>query len=293
MTKHRDLLARHSFALIDRAAVHQRPWHDSLPMLPLVPRELRSDESDMPALLALNPDEPYFDLLEQNLISAEENPSEHFLSCLLVVGHSVNIKILTAHLTSRLVLSSPQGKVFLRYYDHRVFPHLVRILSQPYLKSLFGPHEQVVQWTYRFQNDWITVPAPDTSNGVAHYWYANAETREKLEYTGLINSVLRKYSRQLKRPWQSPEEFEKYIDSAETAILLGQRLYHLSATEDLVAFGLHALKYGADFHRLDPIQRILHDEARRKLGDYAFTTEGFTHDEWAQITSETPFNQRI
>jgi len=291
MSTHGDLLKQHNFALIDRAAVHHKPWHDSLPMLPLAPERLRSDEAAMPALLALGPDAPYLDLLEQSLIAAEEDPSWHLLSCLLVADPDLSADDLADHLTSRLILDSPQGKVFLRYYDHRVFPHLARILAPARLKSLFGPEKQVLQWTYRFQHEWITVPIPEITEGVPLYWSVDAKTREKLEYTGLINTVLHKHSRHLKRPWQDWEEYEKHIDPAEAAIVLGQHRYHLSATDDLTAFGLQALTYGKDFHLFPAIQRILCDETQRKPGDYAFATEGFTPDEWAEIVTETSFEK--
>jgi len=293
MTAHRELLERHNFALIDRAAVHHRPWHDSLPMVPLAPEILPSDEAAMPALLALEPDAPYLDVLERSLIAAEENPSWHLLSCLLVVAPEVGPDDLADHLTSRLILDSPKGKVLLRYYDHRVFPHLVRTLSPAQLQALFGPEEQVWQWTYRFQNEWITVPAPEITEGVPLYWQVDARTREKLEYTGLINTVLRKRSQHLKRPWQDWKEYENNIDPAEAAIVLGQHRYRLSAPDDLAAFGLHALNHGADFHLYPFIQRILCDETRRKPGDYAFATECLTHDEWAEIVTETPLEKYV
>jgi len=244
----------------------------------------------MPAMLVLDPDAPWFDLLVMNLKLAEEDPGEHLISCLLAVDPAVSTGSLAFHLTSRLILGSPQGEVFLRYYDYRVFPHLVREFSPMYLKSLFGPKGQIQEWTYRFQNEWITVPVPEVTEGVPLYWHIDDETHKKLEYTGLLETTLRGYRKHLARPWQSREEYEDHIGPAKAAIVLAQRCYHLSAPDDLTAFGLHALCFGANFHLLPSIHRLLHDGTLQNPGDYAYVTEGFAQDDWARITAETPLN---
>ena len=140
------LLAQHQYALVDREVASEDALK-GLPLIPLIPDELEGDVNAMPALLPFGPKATYMERLAVSMKAGETDPRLNPVSTLIVVSPSVKQKALKDHLVSRLIVTSPQGRTFLRYYSSDIFPHLVRILSPARLKSLFGPLNQVQRWT--------------------------------------------------------------------------------------------------------------------------------------------------
>jgi len=279
-----DLLARHQYALVDRVGAPAEIL-EALPLVLLVPDYLRSDENAMPGLLPLGPDKPYMAYLAECMKAGERNASENPVDTLLVASPDIGQRLLEIHLTSRLIVYSPQGRAFLRYYSSDIFPHLVRILSVERLKSLFGYKAQVCQWTYRFQNEWITVPVPDVNRHVPISCVIRREERESLDIVGDVNKALDAYRKEMGRPWENHAEWNEKACAIDHSISIAQRIYRLDAPADLNAFALQALRHGERFHSHPRIQNLLKETASRPSA-YRDATHGITDDEWAAMATE-------
>jgi len=285
---YRELLLQHQYAFVDRAAASEN-MVAKFPIIPLVPARLKN-ENDIkltPALVPLEPDAPHMELLAACMTLGEKNPSVSPVATLIVVPPHINSARLKAHLISRLIVRSPQGQAFLRYYSADIFPHLVRILSPARLQSLFGPKEQVSQWTYRFQNDWITVPAPEVTEGVPLSWIISQGERESLDLVGEVNKTLDAHQKTMGRPWNDRAEWNEKASAVELSIGVARRLYRLSAPADLIAFGTHTLAYAKRIYTHPRIHGILQDAADHP-GAYHDATRVITHDEWLSMAAELP-----
>ena len=278
------LLARHQYAFVDRAVVPAETL-EGLPIIPLVPRELRSDAQQMPALLPLAPEAPYMERLSVAMKMGEDNATLDPVDTLIAVAPDISQNLLASHLTSRLIVHFQRNKAFLRYYSSDIFPHLVRVLPPGYLKSLFGRRGEVQKWTYRFQGDWISVPVPYVSEGegVPNFWAVTAEQRKVLDIAGEINQTLDEYRAKMGRPWNDCQEWEVKARVTEYSIGIAQQ--HLSDPDDLKAFALHALTHGEHFYRHPAIENILHNAASSP-GAYREATRHLTENEWAKVAAE-------
>jgi len=284
------LLARHQYALVDREATPASTL-EGLPLIALVPDELEADACAMPAILPLGPEMPYMERLAVSMQEGEEDRNLSPIGTLIVVPSSVRLDVLKAHLISRLIVASPQGRAFLRYYRSDIFPHLVRALSPARLKSLFGPSGQVQEWTYRFQNDWITVPAPSITVGVPRHWNVFKDQREALDLVNDVNRVLDTYREKMGRPWKDHAEWEGKIHVAELSIDVARRIYHLRTPDDFIAFAMQALTHDERFYLHPTIQNILRRTASC-AGAYCNATSNIADDEWAKMIAELPLDMR-
>jgi hypothetical protein len=212
------LLARHDYAIIDRAALFDESEAGDLPVEPLVPRILKNDAGKMPWLVPLTPGEPHMEMLAYHLECVEKGSGPCLLSCLLAAPESTPGHM-GIHLTKRLILHSPRGgKDLLRYYDPRVFQNLPRILKPEQLRALYGP---VTAWTFRFQDEWLTLPAPEVSGVVPEYWAVNDAQRVRLNQVILLHPVLDAHRKQLGRPWRDLDEYAAVADAASRALDAG------------------------------------------------------------------------
>jgi len=285
------LLAQHQYALVDREVASEDALK-GLPLIPLIPDELEGDVNAMPALLPFGPKATYMERLAVSMKAGETDPRLNPVSTLIVVSPSVKQKALKDHLVSRLIVTSPQGRTFLRYYSSDIFPHLVRILSPARLKSLFGPLNQVQRWTYRFQSDWITIPAPKITVGVPRHWNVFKDQREALDLVTDVNKVLDTYREKMGRPWKDHLEWEGKIHVAELSVDIARRIYHLRAPEDFIAFAMQALTHDERFYIHPTIQNILLQTASSP-GAYHNATCNFTSDEWAGMIADLSSDTRF
>jgi len=281
-----ELLERHQYALVDRVAISAEILK-RFPLVPLDHWELRNeDDSDqMPALLPLEPGAPHMELLAACMTLGEEEPGANPVATFIVVSPDIKPGRLQTHLSSRLIVQSPQGRAFLRYYSSDVFPHLVRILAPARLKSLFGPEKQVYQWTYRFQNEWITVPVPDVTKGVPLSWIIRREEHESLDLVGEVNKTLDAYQKKMGRPWKDHAEWNEKACAAEHFIRIAQRTHRLDAPADLIAFAMQALAHGERIHSHPRIHNLLKDTASRPSA-YHDAVRHIADDEWVAMAAE-------
>lgn len=142
LIEHR-LLDDHAFALLDQPHARGDNWRD-LPGVSLAPNEVAKDADDLPRLVAVGQlKSAQRDwLLDTLLVSAPETPRP--VAALLVA--EVGFERLAKHLSARLIVQlPPHGKHLFRYYDPRVFRHLLWMASPLQLATLFGP---TMAWTW-------------------------------------------------------------------------------------------------------------------------------------------------
>jgi hypothetical protein len=237
MSDYAALLARHHYAILNKVALFSENWHTRLPLTQLVPETLPGDANKMPILLELKSlDDTNTARLVENLQAAQAGDEECLIASLLAAP-GVRLDDIRHHLTDRLILTSPQGRVFFRYFDPLVFVHLTRILDAPLLAGLYGP--LIRTWTIPFQSEWIALDIPKVT--VARlYWAVRAGQRDRLDRIGAINVTLSQWQQQQARPWHDLTEYLEWAERAEYAIEAAQR-EGLSGSDELSAFALQAL----------------------------------------------------
>ena len=288
MTDYANLLAQHDYALVDRDAHHPDDYSD-LPLIPLVPEQLRSDADLMPGLLALKSlDDATTARLIENLQATQANGEDRLISSLLV-AHGIDQATMQKHLESRLDTASLQGRFLLRYYDPRAFIHFERILTLPWLRGMYGP---ICGWTIPFQDAWLTLPAPEVGLTVSA-WVVTTEDRRTLDRVGPVNMALKAFGKHLGRPWRDLAEYADFAAEADKALITGVQECGLKSADDLIAFAAHTLIYGEGFHQYPCIQRLL--EKVREDRNFGYSGGAITmvsQQEWASIAATADHARR-
>jgi len=237
------LLADHQYAVVDRLNVFLAPWTQAAPMVPLVPRELRGNAEDMPALLAIDPEADWFPNLLEEFATSEKRGAPPPFRNLLVVPEEVDPELLAEHLTERLILHFPEGKAYLRYFDPKNFVHLKRFLRPVELQALYGP---VIRWSIYFDDRWITEFEPGITENVPLHWGVNARQFAALERLRVVNQALFYWRKQLGRPWKNLDEFCAYADQADAMADREQRTQPDERDETIVRAVRH--QFPQNFH---------------------------------------------
>jgi hypothetical protein len=289
-TPQQELLTRHDYALVDRAAIVRESWHENLPWVPIFSHSLRHDVEKCPLLLPLQSlEKPQLAHLCDNLLVAEKQPKFRLFSSLIKVPPDTKQTSLEWHLRKILELHIPRPNVFalLRYYDARVFPHLYRILKTAprpnILYALFGP---ITTWTFLFQNEWISVERPTVPEGanIPKYWAVEAKTWHQIERIGLLNATLRDFIGEINRPWSVLAEYNAIAEKADRALEIARNEYQLTDDDDREAFAMQSLMYGRHFYQHPRIQTLLHD-AQQNQTSYASASALLGEQEWATIAA--------
>lgn len=281
------LIDQYQYGIIDRAALLGDELPSSIEVQALVPDLLADDHAKMPGLVWL-PGLSDTDraLLQENLDSGFRGERQHLLSCLLACDGAIDPPSMARHLIHCLILESPQGKVFLRYYDPRVFQHLEWILEAPQRRALFGPIER---WTVCEPDQPRTIDRPGLCN--SQRWFASAEQRRLLDSVGIINETFKKVFRQ--QPDLTPADTSHREVLARRVIAAidcaGQR-YGIPHENDLIAFAIHALLYGDNFHEYAFMQTLLASLAERGHS-YADASHLIEASAWQQDKSSVLRNE--
>jgi hypothetical protein len=145
-------LAEHSYAIVDRVAVHDLP--EDLELIGLIPPALEDSAALMPALLDLKllSDEQrqtYGRRLEQDALRKQP------LLFSALLHTEANRYDLSVHLEKALILDSGRnGKSYFRFFDPRVFVQLEWLWDIRQSSELLGPIER---WSYMLDGQWRTV----------------------------------------------------------------------------------------------------------------------------------------
>lgn len=248
------LVDQYQYAIIDLGALPEDALPSGLDVKRLVPELLAGDFAKMPGLVCLRsiPDQTRA-LLQENLESAFRGERQHLFSCLLNADDAFETSSIVRHLTSHLILGSPQGKVFLRYYDPRVLQHLEWIFDPSQRRALFGP---ITHWAVCEPLLLRKIARPEIAG--SRRWSVSAEQRQWLDQVGLLNETLEQVRRSqhaLKAAEAGP--LEALARRILAAMEIAEKCYGLSHDQDLIAFATHAVFHGDDFHEQDVVQTLL------------------------------------
>jgi Domain of unknown function (DUF4123) len=152
------LLDEHTFLLLDMAHVKTDFWR-SLPGIPIVPRELVDKVAILPRLVTI----AELDQAQRGKIldALLAKPNGRSLPAAALLATDASADRIIVHLRSRMIVSPPaQEKIWFRFYDPRVFRHLLWMATPDQLATLFGPTRA---WTWRdAQGSWHrSSPPPD------------------------------------------------------------------------------------------------------------------------------------
>jgi hypothetical protein len=287
------LLAEHDYALVDIGMLYADYWHAELPLERLVPELLANEAHLMPGLLSLKAlNEEQNRRFINNLREAAQGRETCLISSLFNAPDA-NAEELKTHLTNRLVLRSPQGKAYFRYFDSRAFIHFERILSPEQIAVLYGP---ITLWTVSFLLDeWLQIKAPKGKNtssentsdkNTSENLSVSAEQREQLNRVSFVNEALNEFKFKTGHSWSSVADYHVQAAQVDRAVAIAMRDYHLTSPNDITNFGIHALLYGEHFHLSPRIQALFQEvETDRYLSYSSAATHNVSDEEWAAVAA--------
>lgn len=288
LSRYEELLAQHDYAMLEGFVSVNAPWCIQTPHTQLVPDFLRSDAEKMPIILPLK--SANLPRLCKNMLAAEQGEEACVISSLFSVPPESDPKLLELYMRHRLILKHPGGESFLRYYDSRVFPHLIRILTPEQLHGFFKMSTAreaslFTRWTFTFQDEWMSLTPSWTGQWHDVKFVSDAQ-RRSLDRVELLNILmLNKYWLATGKHWRNLEDFNAAVNRVEQAILTARRLHGLRFEDDMIAFGLHSLLYGEDFDLHPLITRILQNVASEEAGYYESETALLSDADWQAIAA--------
>lgn len=258
---HRVLLS-HDAALINPQQVEAELW-DDLPCMPLVPPLLQAHAKLMPRLLDLNAmtSEARVQLLERSE-QHRRHSDQPFFSALVTFQKNRNFKKQAHHLTSRLILTGPNsGRCLLRYYDPRVFRHLLWIFNDNQLDRLLCG---VKEWLWLDGNGIWQIFSPNAKTTAALI-HVTPQQWDAIGRVGLLNRCLN---------WLAVGsgfdiaglEQAKQVDQL---LLEAQQQHGLADANDCCLFAEQAMVFGRELHRHPIMAGYL---KRVKEGDVGYQT---------------------
>ena len=279
------------YALIDRLLAPHEALPAGLDIQPLVPPLLRDDEDKMPGLIRLaNLSAKQRQALEKSLIDGERSQAPQAITGLLELAPSpagtaegLDDALLVDHLSAHLLLDSPQGQCFLRYYDGRVFWHLMWMLTPAQRRHLFGSVTRWLVYPARTPRVFLPPQGELPAQGPPPHWQVNASQRFQIERIPLINHALARFALEQKRfiaPLAAPETLARHADEA---IRCAQIKYGLASEEDLRTFAVHALRCGAKFHEQAYFQSLLASLGERQI-PYSEACAALSDEDWVRLT---------
>lgn len=250
------LIDHYQFAIVDLAALPDAAVPEGISVEKMVPELLAADADKMPGLInlsGLSSDGRAY--LQANLEAGFEGKQQHLLSALLSSEASFDAPAMLRHLTRHLVLESPQGKAFLRYYDPRVFRHLAWILKPSQYRALFGP---INRWTLCAPDAPRTMTAPPTATR-SQTWHASAEQRQWLDRLGMVNETLRQIAHEYpEHKLSETQALEEVSRRILAAMDIAESQHGLTHENDLVAYATNALLRGDNTQKQDLTQAPAH-----------------------------------
>lgn len=218
-------------------------------------------------------------LLDQNEMALAMGERELW-SCALQT--TVSLEEIAAHLAGNLVLTTPHGQHFLlRFFDPRVFRHLIWILKPGQLASLMGP---VVTWSWMdIEGDgWQSAEpaeAPSAARLTPEQWGA-------INRIGLTNAVLRDVKR-ARMDVAFNEELYRRVDSVLKGAI---EVEGLKDAGDQRLYAFHCVQRGNQWQNDRAVKSLL-GQVRKGAGSYRALSSEFAPAGVDQTPQEREGNQ--
>ena len=183
------ILQRHAFGIADASMCEALP--DGIPesaaALPLVPPELAANAHLLPRLIdlrALSPQQS--DALLHGLYQAQQAGTPPPLA--MLVASSLGAPEFARYWNSmQLAAPEPGRRVWLRLHDPRVLHQLLRILTLPQWRTLFGHNDSFTYWV---GGEWVRASAAAVPGAVSASAAVSRWDWRRIELIGAINRAL-------------------------------------------------------------------------------------------------------
>lgn len=262
---HRTFLEQ-DFAIVDPLLVDASYWQH-LPAQPLGRREFDCDIAQLPHLLCLREvDEGVRIALLDVCDEFTANEDTAFFCALLRTTEPTST--LTRRLSNRLMLAgrTPRQTYYFRYFDPRVFGHLLRIMSPKQMQQLLAP---ALAWTWfdTLGNQWcehrVAAHDADVRRASPMALELVDQQLDSIARIELVNRAMRRW--QIEHPNESLASSQLPAIDAHAARAIEAE--QLNDEDDQAQFVLDALEHGAQVHQAPAVRHIL-DSARNKQLSY-------------------------
>lgn len=245
LIEHR-LLDEHAFLLLDPVTTRDPYWLE-LPGCSLAPKPLEADAGSLPRLVTIGAlDQAQRDTLLARLLSA---PAEGSQVAAALLTTDADVTRLASHLRERMIVSIPNhGRHVFRYYDPRVFRHLLWMAAPSQLAALFGP---VAAWTWCDAHDrWRRSYPPEERNCTLSLRVADLD----LARIGVLERCLKT----LRRTLPDFIDDDDNVQARHISTLIDAALTHgLSDEADLQLYVAQAIHLHANIHTHPELVRRL------------------------------------
>ncbi|WP_164972160.1 DUF4123 domain-containing protein [Luteimonas sp. YGD11-2] len=265
---HRLFLAQ-DYAIINPMQVGREAYSDLSP-LRLQPKGLERHEHILPLLVDLKSLEAAhrIELLERTLSWAQRHHMPLF-SALFSSEHTY--AQVFSELLRRTVLQREGGqRVWLRYYDPRVFRHLQWLLDDEQLATLMGSAQTWLGFDPLCRR-WHQWTRPNAAKGL--YLRLDSEQWQAVSHLEALNRCLRDLA---EMGQESGDDIAKRVLEG----LLVARRQGLAHFSDAALFALQQLEYGPEF-ALFPAVALRLQRAREQGISYSSACRGLSNDDLA------------
>lgn len=269
---------RYRYAIVDAERRDEIP--ESWSALPIAPSFLRGDIERCPLLVDISAlrQDARIDLLirlEEETAAGEDT----FIS--LALACEKPPQQLLVHLREKLVIQQPERErpQQFRYFDPGTFLQLPDILGEKGMSWLLGPIKNVaVPWV----GEWCDYSHPCTPGSGL---FRISEFIDALSELSIINRVLTQLE-----DIRNQNEWKQKSREVRIITDFAAEKYGLKARDDVIAFAMHACRWGRNFDRHSIIQNLLAklaSAAPEDELDYRELTAGLREADWEEIALHT------
>lgn len=175
----------HAFAIVDRLQFPEDACPAGLQMEPLVPRRLEGSARMLPGLVSLGS-------LSDGLVAAcldllaEQVTMGRPLFFSGLLKTAAPMEAVAQHFRSTLMVPAPDGELYLRQFDPRLFVQYDWLLTPPQRMRLFGP---ITGWTLHLDGEWRTFLPPSDAKPEVR-WQLTAGQAARIEALQKINRAM-------------------------------------------------------------------------------------------------------
>ncbi len=171
---------------------------------------------------------------------------------------------LARYLTRYLVGPGADGNnVLWRYYDPRVFAMAMSKFSKEQAQALLGP---ILEWRFPWCKRWWSVVGAgvesDPLMGISPAWPNNCQWAS-LGRTALVSRVMVELA--YSHGWQSDSSCLRMLREVDARIAIGEKRFHLSDNDTLVAYALMNVRYGPEFRHYPKLAMAWHELEKGRI----------------------------
>ncbi len=284
-----ELPIRDGYVLVDASNLSAETFDTELPMHRCTPASLTNADALMPRLI----DVAALSEAQQASLtdSVRRDPASGRPPAICAwLESDAAAKTVIDHISRYLVGRNADGvQVLWRYYDPRVFSFALHIMSPAQREALLGP---VHEWRFAWCAHWWRVCGAgvvhDPLEGMDAVW-PTQEQWLRFEHADLVNRALIQLTGSVVLPETDCLHFQKRLD---TTFRYAKRHLRLSDDEDLMAYGMHCMRYGEAFLRNEKLAPRWNEIAQGNLSWSSFLALLDPAD-YKEMASEAKYRREV